>query len=424
MNVDFKLFYNPFSSIFDGLESMMREPHGCFEQVSSSNYPNIMVMQLSKFKNTAPEFKQRALQFLENGYQKLKNYESKDGGFEWYGGNPGNEALTAYGLLQFNEMKEFINVDQKLIGRSMDWLNSRKDDKGGFKQNPGKYGFSGIKKEVNNAYIVYVLSEMGNKDIEKQYQTALEEGLKSKDLYRMELLALAAFNLNKIEDYKSLMTLIKAEVKKQALKNLKAEQSVINSYGRSMNVEIASLYALALLKEKKIADDVVEIIDYIQSAKTSYGFGSTQATALALKAVTEFNKIYVNNNVMKIATMDLNNEPIDLTVKDKEGNVILKELKVKDGTNNFSIQIQEESGIPYSFNVQYNTYTPNNAAACKLFLITKAVINKVKVSETVRVEIEIQNKTTSEISNPIARIGIPGGLTPEPWQLKELVEKM
>ena len=183
------------------------------------------------------------------------------------------------------------------------------------------------------------------------------------------------------------------------------------------------MYALALLKEKKIADDVVEIIDYIQSAKTSYGFGSTQATALALKAVTEFNKIYVNNNVMKIATMDLNNEPINLTQKDKEGNVILKELKVKEGTNNFSIQIQEESPIPYSFNVRYNTYIPNNAAACKLFLTTKAVTNKVKVSETARVEIEIQNKTTSEISNPIARIGIPGGLTPEPWQLKELVEK-
>lgn len=423
INVDFKLFYNPFSSIFDGLESMMREPHGCFEQVSSSNYPNIMVMQLSKFKNTAPEFKDRALKLLENGYQKLKNYGSKDGGFEWYGGNPGNEALTAYGLLQFNEMKEFINVDQKLIERSMDWLNSRKDDKGGFNQNPGKYGFSGIKKEVNNTYIVYVLSEIGNKNIEKQYQTALEEGLKSKDLYRMELLALAAFNLNKMQDYKSLMTLIKEEVSRQVVNNLKAEQSVINSYGKSMNVEIASLYALALLKEKKIVDDVVEIVDYIQSAKTTYGFGSTQATALALKAITEFNKIYVNNNVMKIASMDLNKQPIDLTQKDKEGNVILKELKVKEGTNNFSIQIQEESLIPYSFNVRYNTYTPNNAAECKLHLTTKAVINKVKVSETVRVEIEIQNKSAGEISNPIARIGIPGGLTPEPWQLKELVEK-
>jgi uncharacterized protein YfaS (alpha-2-macroglobulin family) len=47
----------------------------------------------------------------------------------------------------------------------------------------------------------------------------------------------------------------------------------------------------------------------------------------------------------------------------------------------------------------------------------------VKISETARVEIEIQNKTAEQLSNPIARIGIPGGLTPEPWQLKELVEK-
>ena len=424
VNAEFKLFYNPFSSIFDALDKMMREPSGCFEQVSSSNYPNIMAMQLSQFKNTSPEFKDRALGLLENGYQKLKNYGSKGGGFEWYGGNPGNEALTAYGLLQFNEMKQFINVDQKLIERTIGWLNSRKDDKGGFNQNPGKYGFSGIKKEVNNTYIVYVLSEIGNKDIEKQYQAALQEGLKSKDLYRMELLALAAFNLNKMEDYKSLMVLVKTEVDKQLLlNNLKAEQSVINSYGRSMDIEIASLYALALLKEKKITDDVIEIINHIQSSKTSYGFGSTQATALALKAITEFNKIYLNNDVMKIATMGLNNEPVDLNQKDKEGNVVLKELKVKEGTNNFSIQIPEESLIPYAFHVQYNTYTPNNAKECKLLLTTKALTNKVKVSETARVEIEIQNKSNNEISNPIARIGIPGGLTPEPWQLKELVEK-
>lgn len=58
-----------------------------------------------------------------------------------------------------------------------------------------------------------------------------------------------------------------------------------------------------------------------------------------------------------------------------------------------------------------------------MILKTKSLTNKVKISETARVEIEIQNKTAEQLSNPIARIGIPGGLTPEPWQLKELVEK-
>ncbi|MTH14262.1 TonB-dependent receptor plug domain-containing protein [Flavobacterium sp. LC2016-01] len=419
----FKLFLNPFSSIFDGLESMMSEPHGCFEQVSSTNYPNIMAMQLLKFKNTTPQFKEKALKYLEIGYTKLKNYESKEGGFEWYGGNPGNEALTAYGLLQFYEMKEFINIDQKLIIRSMNWLDSRKDENGGFKQNPAKYGFSGIKYVVNNAYIVYVLSEIGQVDIEKQYDTALAEALKSNDLYRMNLLALASFNLKKMPEYKQLMDLIKAKVNKLAFKELNAEQSVINSYGRSMNVEIASLYALALLKEKKVTKEIFNVLDYIQSSKNTYGFGSTQATALALKAITEFSKINMDSMISNDVSMSLNDGAIDLSKKDTNENVILKDLKINTGNNKFSIQVPEEKSVPYLFYVQYQTLLPNNAKECKVSLKTKSLVDKLKISETARVEIEIQNKSNEQLSNPIARIGIPGGLAPEPWQLKELIEK-
>ncbi|PAM94545.1 hypothetical protein B4N84_11225 [Flavobacterium sp. IR1] len=421
----FKLFYNPFSSIFDILEGMMSEPHGCFEQVSSTNYPNIMAMQLLEFKKVSPEFKEKVLKFLNNGYQKLKNYESKDGGFEWYGGNPGNEALTAYGLLQFNEMKNFINVDKKLVERSIKWLNSRKDNKGGFKQNPGRYGFSGIRYEVNNAYIVYVLSEIGETNIEKEYQTALQEALKSNDLYRMNLLALSSFNLKKYEEYKQLMQLIRAEVKRLGFKELRAEQSVINSYGKSMNIEIVSLFTLALLKDLTIRREVMYAIDYIQASKTSYGFGSTQATALALKCITECMKInnMTSDSFFSEATMSLNNESIDLTQKDKNGNVILKDLKANLGSNNFSIKMRKDNYIPYLFYVQYQTYRPNNSEECKLVLNTKTANKKVKISETARIEIQIQNKSKQEVSNPIARIGIPGGLTPEPWQLKELTEK-
>ncbi|WP_291152766.1 TonB-dependent receptor plug domain-containing protein [Flavobacterium sp. UBA7680] len=423
IDAGFKLFYNPFSSIFDGLESMMREPGGCFEQVSSTNYPNIMAMQLLKYKNSAPEFKERALKYLENGYQKLKNYESKDGGFEWYGGNPGNEALTAYGLLQFHEMKDFINIDKKLIERSMKWIDSRKDDSGGFKQNPAKYGFSGVKYVVNNAYIVYVLSEIGDNDIEKQYGKALQEALTSKDLYRMELVALASFNLNKVQEYKQLMQLISTEIKKSGFAALKAEQSVINSYGRSMNVEIASLYALALLKEKQLTKEVSDVMDYIQSSKNSYGFGSTQATALSLKAITEFTKIYARAAFLDKASLNLNNQTADLTHTDKNGDVTLQNLKINSGNNNFSIQIPADTSIPYLFYVKYYTFKPNNSKDCKLILRTKTEQNKVKISETARIEIEVQNNSTKQVSNPIARIGIPGGLTPEPWQLKELIDK-
>ena len=40
-----KIFPSPVADALDGLEGMLRMPTGCFEQTSSANYPNIMVMQ-------------------------------------------------------------------------------------------------------------------------------------------------------------------------------------------------------------------------------------------------------------------------------------------------------------------------------------------------------------------------------------------
>lgn len=47
-------------------------------------------------------------------------------------------ALTAYGLMQFMEMKEvFPLVDNQMIERTKKWLLERKDKvKGGFQRNP------------------------------------------------------------------------------------------------------------------------------------------------------------------------------------------------------------------------------------------------------------------------------------------------
>jgi hypothetical protein len=239
----------------------------------------------------------------------------------------------------------------------------------------------------------------------------------------MELVALASFNLNKMQEYSQLMQLIRSGIQKQGMQHLKAEQSVINSYGRSMSTEIASLYALALLKENQVTKEVTDVLDFIQSGKTTYGFGSTQATALALKAITEYTKVAVNQNAVANADMMLNNQKMDLSQKDSNGNVMLNKLKINPGKNDFSVRIPAESSVPYLFYVQYQTYTPNNSKACKIVLKTKSLAQKVKASEIARLEIEVQNKDNRQVSNPIARIGIPGGLTPEPWQLKELVEK-
>lgn len=53
---------------------------------------------------------------LQDGYQKLISFETKDKGFEWFGEAPGHETLTGYGLQQFREMAKVVDfVDLSMV---------------------------------------------------------------------------------------------------------------------------------------------------------------------------------------------------------------------------------------------------------------------------------------------------------------------
>ena len=56
-------------------------------------------------------------------------------GYEWFGADPGHEALTAYGLMQFTDMSQVRSVDKDMLDRTRAWLLSRRDGNGGFSVN-------------------------------------------------------------------------------------------------------------------------------------------------------------------------------------------------------------------------------------------------------------------------------------------------
>ena len=45
LRAELRLYPSPLATLADGLQGMLREPHGCFEQTSSTNYPNVMALQ-------------------------------------------------------------------------------------------------------------------------------------------------------------------------------------------------------------------------------------------------------------------------------------------------------------------------------------------------------------------------------------------
>ncbi|MFO0879933.1 MAG: alpha-2-macroglobulin family protein [Gemmataceae bacterium] len=118
-----KIHPTNFSQVVEGLDSIFRLPSGCFEQTSSTTYPNVLALAyLRKHNLNLPAVEARARQYIHLGYQRLVGFEVSGGGFDWYGQAPASVSLTAYGLQQFTDMARVHDVDPRLIERTRRWL--------------------------------------------------------------------------------------------------------------------------------------------------------------------------------------------------------------------------------------------------------------------------------------------------------------
>jgi len=376
------------------------------------------------------DVRQKALGYLEIGYNKLTAYEISGGGFEWYGRAPAHEGLTAYGLVQFKDMQVvYSGVETSIIKRTQEYLMSRRDGKGGFEQNVGKYGFSGNKPALFNAYITWALSEVNTKGIQKEVEAMTKEAIASEDLYRMSLAALTHFNLGNQERAENLLKNIQDMIEKVGLENVRAESTVTYSYGNALNIETLSFAALAMLKSEQREESLlIKIIEHLLS-KRQYGrFGSTQSTVMALKVLSAYAGSVIKQQEDKNIKVIINGTMVWNTAykKNQKGGLIIDNLHqyFVEGQNIVSIKFDATTqGLPYSFDVAWTSKLPQSAAQCPLVLNSYFGKQHVKMGETLRLEIAVQNTTTKALPSTMALIGIPAGLSVQAWQLKDLQEK-
>lgn len=424
-------FPNVVSDLMTGIESIFREPSGCFEQTSMSNYPNIMA--LNYMKETGFDDVKLLASIdgkLDRGYKKLTSYETKDKGYEWFGSAPGHEALTAYGLMQFNDMKSvYADVSNDMVKRTANWIMSRKDGKGGFKKNPKALDqFGRASDEVTNGYIVYALSEAGyQKDVEKEFELAYKAAKASNDGYQ---LAMMSNTLNNFNDKRE------ADIMKQLLKvqkadgSFKSDHSITRSGGKSLEIETTAIAILAMLKaDKKDVAALTKAVEFLVNNRNSYGgFGSTQGTVLALKALSEYAA--ASKKTEEAGTLECYVDGKLVASQHYEagakGAIEFKGLEkyIKAGKHKIKVQYKgTKTALPYTMAIDYNTTLPKSAEQCNVDVAANLSTKSCKVGETVRLTTEVKNKQDKGMPMTMAVVGIPSGLSAQPWQLKELQEK-
>lgn len=414
--------------IMADLKRMVRQPRGCFEQTSSSNYPNLLVLDyLRATGNLDSDTEKKLVGFLASGYKRLIGYEVKGGGFDWFGKPPGHEALTAYGLLQFVDMKRVYAVDTKMIDRNAKWLLGRRDGAGGWKLS--KRGLHSWKSNdpVYDAYIVWALVEAGmGKKIGKEIEKSTADALTKQDPYLLALMANALATMKDKRAGKLLDILLEKQSDDGKWENV--ANTVVNSRGISKDVETTGLAALAMIKYRPESPQLITAMDFLRNAKSKYGYGSTQATVLALKAMTAYatkiddgrrsGTLAVHVNGKKVGEQDYGNG--------KEGNIVLEDLGqyLRAGKNKVKVSFKNKASvIPYYLSLNYNTLLPDNHPDCALKLSTKLASKKAKMGDQLRLTATLENREGEAVTNPIIKIGIPAGLTVQAWQLKEMEEQ-
>jgi hypothetical protein len=426
----FEIYLDPLNSFLRALEGMIQSPSGCFEQVSSTNYPNILALQLMKeMKTLRPDINNKALNYMDDAYQRLAAYECSSGGWEWYGDDPAHEVLTAYGLMEFKDMAEvYHKVDPIMIQRAKKWLMSRKNQKGGWKIEDEHYGW-GHAQAVSDAYILHALAYSGEKDLEQECKKVSQEAAESGDLYRLGLAVLANFELGNKRQAEALFAQMQERLDKTDLQNIQADHTVTYAGNKALAVQVLSFAILASFKASKSKQtEVKRYYNALMKLRQRGYFGNTQSSVWALKAILSYSQEYpILQRKKGHLSLWVNGKSVQQFLLSDEILVNPRlDLKpyLQAGTNHIKVTVTGLEAAPtYALNANWRVQQPPSSAKASLSMRSSLKQSKLQRAETVRFELELKNLSEKGAPTPIAVVGIPAGLDLQLWQLKAMKER-
>jgi hypothetical protein len=376
-----------------------------------------------------PKLIERSRTLLAKGYKRLIGFECKENGYEWFAADPGHEALTAYGLLEFVDMSKVHNVDPKMLERTRAWLLGTRDGEGGYKRERRALHTWVTDPDASNAYITWALLTAGEPvaELKGEIDKVVSAALESKNSYVVALGANVAFLGGRGADARKLLTLLKTKQVKEGYVE-GSTTSIVGSGGVSLQVETTSLAVLAWLQDSAYTAEVETGIQWLAEVCKAGRYGSTQSTVLALRAIIAYDAARAKPKAPGSIALVVDGRKAGSAVKfgeDTHEPIVLTDIAelLEPGEHTIEISMTGGSEMPCAFSVDYSNEKPASSKECKVSI--KVVLAKGTVAEgkVIEANVTIENREEDAIiPTPIAIIGIPGGLEVRHDQLKELVK--
>ncbi|MGA7593439.1 MAG: MG2 domain-containing protein [Candidatus Sulfotelmatobacter sp.] len=457
-----RLYPGPLSQVIEGMDSILRMPGGCFEQTSSSTYPNVLALDyMKRTKKLTPEVHAKAEGYIANGYQRLLTFEVPGGGFSWFGNAPANKILTSYGLMEFSEMSKVYDVDPKLITRTQQWLAMQQQADGSWKPDTSFIN-EGATNRYNSdvlritAYIAWSLENTGyqGQAVEKA-KHYIEGHMNGKmDAYTLAVVANFAADYGTTDHSQdrgftrqAMQVLLDAHTEKDEQAWWSADETGVYATGASASVETTGLAVQALLKWGEVPGTARKAINYIASKKDASGaWGTTQATIMALRALllaTEKGsgdvrgtlEILLNGKVAQQLTLTPENNDLlhqfvfkDLEAENVESQITPPSDDPKRGAhpghpNTIEIRFEGKGGLAYQIVGSYFIPWDENLANEALSINVAYDRTHLAQDDIAAATATIKNNLPKNANMVMVDLGIPPGFDLLSEDLQDFVEK-
>ncbi len=441
-----KLYPSTFSQLVEGLDNIFQMPSGCFEQTSSTTYPNILALDyLNRTKKSVQAVEAKARQYIHIGYQRLVSFEVPGGGFDWFGNPPANRTLTAYGLLEFQDMAKVHDVDPELIRRTRNWLLAQRKGDGSWPAEVGMLddGLAGSvqRGEVNLSTTAYLAWAVFQNGAERSRAEATLDFLlahppaKIEDPYVLALTTLAIATIEPKHEalaaYAARLNELKQsdETGKQCWwKQPEGGRTSFYGSGLSGDVETTAMATLALLETRQFPPAARGALTWLVAKKDPNGtWYSTQATVLALKALVAGTSAPLGEEQPRRIEFALGGEvfrTLDIAADQAE---VMQQIDLSDlltgGEYHLTIRETTETGTTFQVTHRYHVpeaETPEPSEPEPLAIEIVYDRERLAIDETVTAVATVTNQMAETAPMVILDLPIPGGFSLEPEELDEL----
>lgn len=428
-----KVYPSGFSQLVEGLEGIFRLPSGCFEQTSSTTYPNVLALDyLRRTRQSAPPVEKKARDYIHSGYQRLLTFEVPGGGFHWFGQPPASRTLTAYGLMEFADMARVHDVDPKLIERTRAWLLAQRQADGSWEPEGDALERNLTNREAarrslaTTAYIAWAVFGSGHREADSPTLRLLLSQAPGSldDPYTVALVANALLALDPesgaARPYLDRLDALKKsspDGKQMWWEQSASARTTFYGAGRAGTIETTALTALALTDGRAYPATARAALAWLVTQKDAQGtWPSTQATVLSLRALLAGSAAALGDRERRIEVRLGDKFRHEIVVPADQAEVMQQlDLTPHIGPGTTRLTLTESTDTAPGFQVAFRYHVPAVGPVAKAELMTIDVgydRRELAVGEAVQATATVVNHMKDASPMVMLDLPVPAGFAP------------